>query len=178
MDTAIPDHTDRFPAGPIVTIRPWLDPLVDEHGLDPRSEYVELYWLGVIGPTATWIMRRFASSFDHEPSGYTLDLEHTATSMGLSYAKGVHSPFGKALQRCVMFGLATPLSDGYAVRRRLPPVAYRHLRRLPPDMQAAHADWQRATVHVEAQDLERRLIEAGVPPRTAVHATEAAIRAS
>jgi hypothetical protein len=167
-----------FPAGPTVTIRPWIDPVVDEHGLDPRSAYVEQYWLGVIGPTATWIMRRFAARFDEQPSGYTIDLDHTATSMGLSFTKGAHSPFGKALQRCVMFGLAQPLSDGFAVRRRLPPVSHRHLRRLPADLQAAHADWQRATVHVAAQDLERRLIEAGVPPRTAVRATEVAIRSA
>jgi hypothetical protein len=29
---------------------PWLDPVADPHGLHPCSRYVELYWLGVIGP--------------------------------------------------------------------------------------------------------------------------------
>jgi hypothetical protein len=176
MDSTIPDVP--FPDSPVVTIRPWLDPVVDEHGVDPRSAYVETYWLSVIGPTATWIMRRFAAGFDEEPSGFTVDLDHTATSMGLSYAKGAHSPFGRALQRCVMFGLAHPLSDGFAVRRRVPPVAHRHLRKLPPDVQAAHAEWQRATVRVDAADLERRLIEAGVPPHTAVRATDVTLRVS
>lgn len=168
----------RFPEGPVVWIRPWEDPVVDELGLDPRSSYVETYWLGVIGPTATWIMRRFAAGFDHAPDGYSIDLDHTATAMGLSFSKGMHSPFGKAVQRCVMFGLAQPRSDGFAVRRRVPPVAHRHLRRLPDDLQAAHAAWQRGAVHVSAQDLERRLIEAGVAPQTAVRATELTIRSS
>lgn len=33
-------------------IRPWADPVVDVRGFDPRSQYVERYWLSVIGPTA------------------------------------------------------------------------------------------------------------------------------
>jgi hypothetical protein len=167
-----------FPAGPRVTIRPWIDPVVDEHGHDPRSDYVERFWLGVIGPTATWIMRRFAAGFDAEPSGFAIDLADTATSMGLSYAKRTSSPFGKALQRCAMFGLVQPLSDGYSVRRRIPQVAMRHLRRLPDEVREAHDSWVRATVHIDVKDLEQHLISAGIPPRTAVRASEAALQAS
>ena len=61
------EATVQRPSPP--TIRPWIDPVVDEHGHDPRSTYVEQFWLGVIGPTATWIMRRLAAGFDTEPSG-------------------------------------------------------------------------------------------------------------
>lgn len=160
------------------TIRPWVDPTVDARGHDPRSAYVERYWLGVIGPTATWIMRRFAECFDAEPTGFTLDLDHTATSMGLSFAKGSNSPFGKALHRCVMFGLAQPLSDGFAVRRRFPTVAQRHLKRLPDDVQQEHDEWARRTVRIDHRDLERRLVDAGLTPRAAVRACEAAAKAS
>ncbi len=159
-------------------IRPWVDPVVDRRGHDPRSRYVERYWLGVIGPTATWIMRRFADEFDRRPAGFTLDLEHTATSMGLSFSKGVNSPFGKALHRCVMFGLAQPLSDGFAVRRRFPTVAQRHLRRLPDDMQADHDEWARRTTVLDRGNLEQRLVDAGVPPRAAARASEAIALAS
>lgn len=167
-----------FPAGPRVTIRPWVDPVVDQHGHDPRSAYVERFWLGVIGPTATWIMRRFAAGFDTEPDGYTLDLDHTATSMGLSYSKGAASPFGKALRRCMMFGLVQPLSDGFAVRRRIPQVARRHLQRFPEEVRSAHESWVRATVAIDVRDLEAALISAGFTPRTAVCAVEAAAIAS
>jgi hypothetical protein len=160
------------------TIRPWVDPIVDARGHDPRSAYVERYWLGVVGPTAAWIMRRFAERFDAEPEGFTLDLGHTATSMGLSFAKGRNSPFGRALHRCVMFGLAQPRSDGFTVRRRFPAVAQRHLRRLPADLQAEHDDWARRTVHIDHRDIERRLVDAGLSPRAAVRACEAAARAS
>lgn len=160
------------------TISPWIDPLVDERGHDPRSAYVERYWLSVIGPTATWIMRRFAAEFDGRPEGFTLDLCHVATAMGLSFAKGHNSPFGKALHRCVMFGLAQPTSDGFAVRRHFPTVAQRHIKRLPADLQETHDEWARRTVRLDRRDIERRLVEAGVPPQAAVRAGEAAALAS
>lgn len=166
------------PPRPVVTIRPWIDPVVDRRGVDPRSTYVERFWLGVIGPTATWILRRFAEEFDQHPDGFTVDLAATATAMGLSYAKGPSSPFGRALQRFVMFGIAQPMSDGYCVRRRLPHVAQRHLVRLPAEVRSAHDQWLRSKVRLEARELEQQLISAGVPPRTAVSASEAALLAS
>jgi hypothetical protein len=46
---AVKPH-DRAPDTTIV-VRPWIDPVVDEDGFDPRSRYVELFWLGVLGPT-------------------------------------------------------------------------------------------------------------------------------
>jgi hypothetical protein len=159
-------------------IRPWVDPIVDARGHDPRSAYVERYWLGVIGPTATWIMRRFADEFDRAPDGFTVDLAHTASSMGLSYARGGNSPFGKALHRCVMFGLAHATEDGWAVRRHLPSVARRHLGRLPADVQAAHDDWARVSARTDLRALERQLVAAGVPPSAAARAGEAAAMAS
>mgnify|MGYP001814991869 FL=1 len=160
------------------TIRPWRDDEVDRRGHDPRSAYVERFWLGVIGPTATWIMRRFADEFDHRPEGYILDLQHTATSMGLSFARGDQSPFGKALHRCVMFGLARRSADGFDVRRRFPTVAQRHLKRLPDDIRISHDDWARRVIHVDRSQLAARLAEVGLTPPAAARAAEAAALAS
>ena len=165
-------------AASTVRILPWADPLIDVQGHDPRGAYAERFWLSVIGPTASWIMRRFADLLDAAPEGIELDLVHTASTMGLSYERGVSSPFGRALNRCVMFGLAHQLSDGFAVRRRLPDVAARHLARLPPDVQAEHAEWRRRTVHVNIREIERRLCEIGISPAAAARACEAAALAS
>ena len=41
---------------------PWHDPVVDSVGFDVRSNYVELFWLNVLGPTATWALRRLVTS--------------------------------------------------------------------------------------------------------------------
>lgn len=161
-----------------VTILPWADPLIDRAGHDPRSVYAERYWLSVIGPTAGWIMRRLADLFDEFPEGFELDLVHTATTMGLSYERGPASPFGRALNRCVMFGLAHPHSAGFAVRRRLPEVAHRHLLRLPEDVRGDHDAWRRRTAEVDVHEMERTLREIGISPAAAARACEAAALAS
>ncbi len=35
-----------------LTITPWPDPLLDTLGHDPRSLYVETFWLPTLGPTS------------------------------------------------------------------------------------------------------------------------------
>ncbi|MAT03648.1 MAG: hypothetical protein CL424_01190 [Acidimicrobiaceae bacterium] len=132
----------------------------------------------MIGPTATLIMRRFADEFDREPDGFVIDLAHTASTMGVSFSKGASSPFGKALHRCVMFGLAQPTPDGFVVRRKLPNVAQRHLNRLPDDVQQAHYEWARRTIRLDRREIEQQLIELGVTPTAAARASEAAALAS
>ncbi len=158
---------------PLVTVRPWIDPLVDDDGHDPRSRYVETFWLGVLGPTATWLIRRLAAGLDQEPDGYDLDLAATARAMGLSFQVGRSSPFSKALQRCVMFGLAHPIPDGFAVRRRVPPIAYRHLRRMPAELQSAHAAWTATVVTLDdltrAHRLATAMFDVGDDPTVIEH---------
>ena len=40
-------------------------------------------WLGILGPSATWLLRRLADGLDARPDGYDLALEDTARSLGL-----------------------------------------------------------------------------------------------
>jgi hypothetical protein len=147
--------------------------VVDENGFDPRSRYVEVFWLGVLGPTATWLLRRLVAGLERSPEGYDLDLHTTAQAMGLSYSSGRTSPFSKALQRCVMFGLAHPIEGGLAVRRRIPPISFRHLRRMPESVQAAHADWLDASIGVEeltrAHRLATTMLDLGDDPSMIEH---------
>ncbi|WP_040494445.1 hypothetical protein [Ilumatobacter nonamiensis] len=150
-DEAEPDRSARL------MIRAWIDPLVDETGHDPRSRYVETFWLGVLGPTATWLLRRLVGGLEQHPDGYEIDLCLTAQTMGMSYTTGRSSPFSKALQRCTMFGLAHQTSDGLAVRRRVPAVAYRHLRRMPDAVQSAHDAWTSTTVNLDEFSRAHRL---------------------
>jgi hypothetical protein len=136
-----------------MVVRPWEDPVVDEHGHDPRGRYVETFWLGVLGPTATWLLRRLTAGLERQPAGYELDLEVTAREMGLTFSWGRSSPFNRAIERCVMFGMANPIPRGIAVRRRIPEVAQRHLRRMPDALRLAHADWEASTTSLD--ELER-----------------------
>ena len=171
-------------------VRPWHDPVVEAVGYDARSSYVELFWLGILGPTATWVMRRLVTGLDAYPDGYELDLGETANALGLSLTAGTHSPFGRAMNRCVMFGMMHQVPDGVAVRRQLPPLSMRHLRKLPSHLQAAHVEWAGHGLQAETRaldralalaetmirtgdephQLERQLLSLGVAPRVAVEA--------
>ncbi len=123
-------------------IKAWPDPVIDRVGHDPRSSYVERFWLGILGPSTTWLLRRMASQLEAEPAGFDLPLADTARSLGLG-GEGRSSPFVRALSRCCQFQLAAPEDDGVlAVRRKLPPLNRRQLARLPEPVQAEHQRWQ------------------------------------
>ena len=50
--------------GPQIRIVPWLDVVVDRVGIDPRSSYAEHFWLGLLGPSSLWLLRRLAAELD------------------------------------------------------------------------------------------------------------------
>jgi hypothetical protein len=176
-------------------IVPWHDPVVDSIGYEVRSQYVELFWLNVLGPTATWILRRLVLGFDRYPLGYELDLDETASALGLTYTVGTANAFMRSLNRCVLFGVSQPTDGGLAVRRRVPPVATRHLMRMPPQLRQAHEQWNLPVTRISYEDLERarvlaeamietgddpdaverQLLALGVAPSAAITATERAI---
>ena len=126
-----------------ITIKPWLDPVVDVLGHDPRSRYVETFWLPTLGPTAVLLLRHLADRFDRTPVGLELTVADTSHALGVGQRDGASSPIVRTLRRLVQFDLACedPMSDLIAVRRTIPPVAARHLRRLPAEVQAQHAEW-------------------------------------
>jgi hypothetical protein len=89
------DGAEHEPA--TLMIRVWLDPVVDETGHDPRSHYVEQFWLGVLDPTATWLLRRLVAGLAQQPDGYEINLDVTTRAMGMSYRPNRSSPFSKAM---------------------------------------------------------------------------------
>ena len=155
------DDDDASPAE-IVHILPWPDPVIDRLGYDPRSLYVETFWLGIIGPTSTWLMRRIAIGFDEQPAGFDLDTSETARALGLGDRAGRNSPFRRAMSRCVTFQVARRVGlDSLGVRRRLPPLPRRHLLHLPISLQEEHRRWiapvRRSPVLDDARRQARRL---------------------
>ena len=153
-----------------LTVRPWPDAVIDQVGHDPRSAYVEQFWLGVLGPSTTWLLRRLAAGLETEPAGFELALADTARALGLGDRGGRHSPFMRALGRCCQFGLAQPHDRAtLAVRRKLPPLNRRQVERLPAGLQEAHRRWQEAQLRtadgerlrVRARRLALSLLELG-----------------
>ena len=141
-----------------VFIRPWVDDVIDSLGFDPRSTYAETFWLGILGPSTAWLMRRMVAGLEDHPEGYEMRLAETARSLGLGERGGRHSPFLRAVTRTVQFELARPEEDVVlAIRRKVPPLNRRQLLRLPPALQSAHARWQEQQLHVPtAEELRRR----------------------
>lgn len=154
--TALPELTTET-----ITVKPWPDPVIDQVGHDPRSAYVERFWLGVLGPSTTWLLRRMASGLERSPAGFELPLADTARALGLG-GEGRHSPFVRALGRCCQFELALPQEVGVlAVRRKLPPLSRRQLQRLPEALQAEHEAWladDRRTPDFERLQRRARLL--------------------
>lgn len=186
------------PTGTVLHIVPWVDPVADPHGVHPCSRYVELYWLGIIGPSTTWLLRRISYGLDVRRDGFDIDLAETARCLGLGDRMGKNSPFRRALQRLCTFELARPYGPGaLAVRTRVPPLPLRHLVRLPESLQSSHRRWlteQRlpepeqmrrraarladglASAGRPRMDIERQLGEWGFHPAVAFSAAQSAAR--
>jgi hypothetical protein len=160
----VPAHPDTVaapPVGPVLHIVRWADPVVDPHGLHPCSRYVELYWLGVIGPSTTWLLRRLSYGLEvhGDADGYDLNLPDTARALGLGDKMGKNSPFRRALARLVTFELARPHGPGeLAVRDRIPPLPLRHLSRLPESLQRSHRRWAAEQRLSEPEQMRRRAL--------------------
>jgi hypothetical protein len=127
-----------------LTVVPWVDPVIDKIGYDPRSVYAEQFWLSIIGPSALWLLRRLADGFDTWPDGFDIDLPELAQSLGLSFNGGDKSIFVRTLIRVEQFGLAHRTAQAVLlVRRRLPSLTRRQTERLPHSLRIAHAEWMR-----------------------------------
>jgi|BarGraNGADG00212_1021973.scaffolds.fasta_scaffold44521_1 hypothetical protein len=202
-ESPVDDESNPPSRPPICTsdtlrVVPWKDPIADPHGVHPCSRYVELYWLGILGPSTTWLLRRMSYGFEVNADGFDLHLSETARSLGLGDRMGKNSPFRRALHRLSTFELARSHGTGcLAVRTRIPPLPLRHLNRLPESLQQSHRAWlaeQRlpepeqmrrragrlaaglAASGYDREEIERRLGEWQFHPAVAFQAAENAVR--
>ncbi|MGY6499708.1 MAG: hypothetical protein ACXIVQ_02250 [Acidimicrobiales bacterium] len=163
-------------AVPRLSVRPWADPVIDDLGYDLRSAYVETFWLGILGPSTTLLLRRIAADLDRHPDGFELDLADTAGAIGLAARGGRSSPFMRALVRSTKFGLARLHRDSIDVRRKVPPLNLAQVARLPETLQAQHHEWlscERApTTPADARNRARRLALSLLEADTPVDAVE------
>jgi hypothetical protein len=163
-------------------VTPWPDPVLDVLGHDPRSWYAETFWLPTLGPTALLLMRHLADRFERTPEGVELAVADTAAALGLGAREGNSSPLVRSLGRLRQFDLATTEDETtISVRRALPPVHRRHVRRLPLPLQAEHEAWmvgQRAAplelVRRRARRVALMLVAQGEPIDTVERALHTA----
>lgn len=170
--TTSPSSTSPAPLPPLLVVA-WRDPVVEALGFDPRSGYVERFWLPLLGPTSTWLLRRLAAEFDQQPDGFSLDAADCARSIGIGNRGGRQGPFHRSIERCVRFGLVRRDDhDILAVRPKIPPLTRAQVGRLPRHLHGAHKRWQddqlRRTTHPSndshAVRLARSLLDVGATP--------------
>jgi hypothetical protein len=140
--TEQPAHIPVTPSFPELSLHvsPFEDPVLAQLGFDPRSPYVEQFWLSILGPSAVLFLRRVATRLEAEPEGFELDLVEWAQELGLGSKGGKHSPMWRTLDRICRFGLASRNGPNVAFRRHLPPLTSRQIERLPTHLQRAHED--------------------------------------
>lgn len=171
----IPERSRRSfePFERVLEVVPLPDPVLDAVGYAPASPYVERFWLGLLGPSTTWLVRRFARGLDQHPRGFRVDLVETSLALGLGESVSRNSSLQRSLLRACQFGLAERVHDGrIAVRLTIPPLSRRQVERLPSSVRAAHAEWNRAqrdrTRRARVGAAARGMLAAGVPPREVV----------
>ncbi len=111
-------------------LRALADPLVEQLGYEPRSYYVEVCWLPILGPTASWLYRRLGTWAQAEPDGSKVDLVDLSVSLGLGESLGHRSKLARGLKRLVQFDIARWQGDALAVRTALAPLPEQRAMRL------------------------------------------------
>ena len=151
------------PGGVELWVEPWNDLCQDsDRGHHPRSPYVELFWLGVLGPSATWLIRRLALRLEESPEGVVVNTAEIAGEIGLGGRQALQSAFERAFERCCRFGLMQRgRHNTLFVRTRLPDLTARMAERLPSRLRVLHDVWRRRPgsdpVEIDALARARRL---------------------
>ena len=158
-----------------IRITSWVDPMLDNIGYDPRSSYVEHFWLPILGPSSIWLLRRARSLLEMNPTGITLSCAELGGSLGLGDTKGRSSLLTKTVQRCVDFEVAKMTHEGsIAFRRRLAPLSVRQLQRLPKSIAELHpsvsreVEYEMSLETLRAERLAATLFELGETPDSIV----------
>lgn len=126
-------------------VRCWRDPVVERVGFDACGDYVELFWLPVIGPTSTLLLRRLAIMAVLNPNNCSIDDRDTSLALGLGSDTGPRSSFIRSVERLTTFGLARVIGGTLEVRTTVPPLTMKQLARLPDHLQLAHSLWSEAS---------------------------------
>lgn len=153
----------------------WTDQRRDPFGHDPRSSYVEQFWLGILGPSTTWFLRICANHLDSAPEA-SINLTEVARTLGIGHRGGSRSAMVRTVARACRFGAARSVgNDTLAVRRRLPMLTHRQLQRLPLSRQRCHEEYVASDasnnciseLRLRARRLALGLVECGDSPDSA-----------
>ncbi len=138
--TANPNTTTSPPTGVTepITVYPWSQPRFEQWGHHLRSEYVEQFWLPILGPSCLVLARHIGTNFDESTTAYESDTHTMARSIGVA-----PSQLARVINRLATFGIAT-CSPGprrvLALRTHWAPLSAHAAQRLPTHLIELHRE--------------------------------------
>ena len=129
----LPPTPDRF------VVHAWDDRVVESLGFPVNSIYTETVILPVLGPSATWCLRRLGAWAEAHPNGIEIETLELARDLGLGTNLGRNAAINRTLNRLCQFDMAHWSSgDWLAVRTSVAPLPERQLSRLSPAVVQVH----------------------------------------
>ena len=117
----------------------WDDDAVDPGDHFAQSVYVELFWLPVLGPSATFLYRRLGGCLESIPEGFSVGMDDLGRELGLGTSDTKNAPLQRAISRLVRFGVAWRHAPGeLSVRPALATLSQHQVVGLPDVLQEAH----------------------------------------
>lgn len=110
--------------------------------VDPFDSYVEMFWLPILGPSATWMLRRFHMGLRSQPDGFAIGLVELGQQLGLGTSVAANSSTVRTLDRLIGFNVVTRVQDNRGSYVEVPSgirmLSDRQVAGLTPVLQAAH----------------------------------------
>ncbi len=110
--------------------------------VDPFDEYVEMFWLPILGPSALWMLRRFHMGLRSQPDGFAIGLAELGQQLGLGTSVAANSSTVRTLDRLIGFSVVTRVQDTRGSHVGVPAgirmLSDSQVGRLTPMLQAAH----------------------------------------
>jgi hypothetical protein len=132
------NDTHAPPVHDTVTVYPWSEPRFEQWGHHVQSDYVERFWLPILGPSSIVLARHIAANFDSTNTAFESDTHTMAGAIGIAPGQLL-----RVINRLVSFGKATfnpGTTSVLALRTHWEPLGPNSIRRLPAHLAELHRD--------------------------------------
>jgi hypothetical protein len=105
-----------------------------------RSPYIERFWLGILGPSATWLLRIVLAEIEQRDAPISFTSAILASRVGLADNTSWNSPLSRSIRRLIDFKIAKQSGAGHvSVSKYIPPLSLRQIGVLTADEKILHS---------------------------------------
>ena len=122
-----------------VVVSHWPDQLIETFGFNAESQYVEHFWLPILGPSCIILMRRLDRLTREGALAHSVALKDLSAEVGLGSPNGYGMSITRTVNRLIQFDMGKVVGGNtVAVRTHLPPLNYKQQLRLPEHVARLH----------------------------------------